>query len=146
MINNRVVSATFFCDHFIFRGPFSKSVSNHTFGEWCIRYRNKSLAITSFPTILLCMPFATPKVVTNVETSDFVVWVLLLNKAMRCRTYCSQSLVIVQRIELNFISHRFISNLIVSQSLFVFVEQVYDFQIFLRLVEYRVIEFVKLCP
>ena len=50
------------------------------FESLTIYLANKSSIITSLLTILLPIPLATPKVVTNVCTSDFVVLVFLGKK------------------------------------------------------------------
>ena len=50
---------------------------------------NKSSIKTSLSTMLWCIPFATPKVVTKVLTNDFRVFVFSLKIAIRRRKVCS---------------------------------------------------------
>lgn len=52
--------------------------SDSNFCKLFFFYEKRSLATTSFPTMLLCIPLATPKVVMKVDTSDLDIVIFYL--------------------------------------------------------------------
>jgi len=82
-------------------------------------YANRSSIVTSLWTMLRCTPSATPKVVTNVFKSDFVVLTWVRKTSIRARSDCSYTSLIRNGVVENFISQRLMvrSALSISRSI-----------------------------